>query len=488
LKAPDYHPVVESFDLTKALENPSAGPELQPLDTVRIFGRYDFEAAPEILVTGEVRSPGRYASSGQQHLRDVLFQAGGLTPEAWLDSAQIVRMQPDGTTKVFSVNLKDAIEGDPTNNLRLEPRDRVLVHRQPELEEPQTVTVQGDVAHPGRYPLAGNMRASDLIRSAGGLLRSANPETGALTHYVLNEGGGLGAPVSTENVNINLAEALAGETKENVVLRAGDVLTVPERAGWRDIGASVTVRGEVRNAGAYGIRPGERLSSVLQRVGGFNSDAYPYGAVLTRREVRDVEMKAHFTLVQRVKYAETAVKNLPENTEDQRNLKLTAMAQTETTLQQLEANAPVGRVVIHIQPDIKRWKNTAADPVMQNGDELVVPKKANYVVITGQVFNPTSVEYQPGRSARWYLSQAGGFTQLANRQAAFVIRADGSVVAAKNNSGWWSGDPMKAVLKPGDTVVVPEKAVSGVGRNWSGILQMAQIAGTAAFTAAYVVK
>jgi protein involved in polysaccharide export with SLBB domain len=320
------------------------------------------------------------------------------------------------------------------------------------------------------------------------LLRSANPETGALTHYVLNEGGGLGAPVSTENVNINLAEALAGETKENVVLRAGDVLTVPERAGWRDIGASVTVRGEVRNAGAYGIRPGERLSSVLQRAGGFNSDAYPYGAVLTRREVRDVEMKAHFTLVQRVKYAETAVKNLPENTEDQRNLKLTAMAQTETTLQQLEANAPVGRVVIHIQPDIKRWKNTAADPVMQNGDELVVPKKANYVVITGQVFNPTSVEYQPGRSARWYLSQAGGFTQLANRQAAFVIRADGSVVAAKNNSGWWSGDPMKAVLKPGDTVVVPEKAVSGVGRNWSGILQMAQIAGTAAFTAAYVVK
>ncbi len=78
---------------------------------------------------------------------------------------------------------------------------------------------------------------------------------------------------------------------------------------------------------------------------------------------------------------------------------------------------------------------------------------------------------------------------MSNRQAAFVIRADGSVVAAKNNSGWFSGDPMNTVLKPGDAIVVPEKApnISG-GRNWTQTLQIAQIAASAAFTAAYVVK
>ena len=63
-----------------------------------------------------------------------------------------------------------------------------------------------------------------------------------------------------------------------IVLHAGDVLTVPQQAGWRDIGASVAVRGEVGRAGAYGIRPGERLSSVLERAGGFSEGAYPYGA------------------------------------------------------------------------------------------------------------------------------------------------------------------------------------------------------------------
>jgi protein involved in polysaccharide export with SLBB domain len=164
------------------------------------------------------------------------------------------------------------------------------------------------------------------------------------------------------------------------------------------------------------------------------------------------------------------------------------MAQVQTSLDQLQANAPLGRVVIRIRGDIKEWKNTDADPVLRDGDEFAVPKKANYVMVTGQVFNPTSISYRPGRSAKWYLSQAGGFTQIANHQAAFVIRADGSVIAAKNNSGWFSGDPLNTVLKPGDTIIVPEKAPNVGGRNWAVTMQMAQVAASAAFTAAYLVK
>jgi protein involved in polysaccharide export with SLBB domain len=382
--------------------------------------------------------------------------------------------------------LRNALEGNALDNLLVEPRDRVLVHRQPELVEPRSVYVQGDVAHPGRYPLAENMHTSDLIRSAGGLLRSAAPEQGELSHYVAKANDS--AAPAPANVEVNLRAALEGDADRDVILNSGDVLTVPQKTGWRDVGSAVSLRGEVRHPGTYGIRNGERLSELLERAGGFASDAYPYGAVLTRREVRDLEMKSHQDLVQRVKYEQLALKALPENTEDQKNLKLTAMAQVQTTLDQLQANAPLGRVVIHLRGDIKQWKDTDADPVMRDGDELVVPKKANYVMVTGQVFNPTSISYRSGRSAKWYLSQAGGFTQISNRQAAFVIRADGSVVAAKNNSDWWSGDPMNTVLKPGDTIIVPEKAPNIGGRNWPVTMQMAQVAASAAFTAAYLVK
>src|SRR5262249_3459545 len=160
------------------------------------------------------------------------------------------------------------------------------------------------------------------------------------------------------------------------------------------------------------------------------------------------------------------------------NAKLTAIAQTETTLTELQAKNPVGRVVIHIQPNLDKWKNTPADIALRDGDVLLVPKQANYVTVSGQVFNPTAVSSQPGRSAKWYRSQAGGFTALADKSAVFVIRADGSVISAKNNSSGrlFSGDPLNAVLRPGDSIVVPEKTPKIGGRNWTTVIQTAQVA------------
>jgi len=78
-------------------------------------------------------------------------------------------------------------------------------------------------------------------------------------------------------------------------------------------------------------------------------------------------------------------------------------------------------------------------------------------------------------------------TQLADKKAVFVIRADGSVIAAKNNSsGWWGSDPMNATLRPGDMVVVPEKAPKIGGRNWATVMQAAQMASSVALTVAYI--
>ena len=106
-------------------------------------------------------------------------------------------------------------------------------------------------------------------------------------------------------------------------------------------------------------------------------------------------------------------------------------------------------------------------------------------MVEGQVFNATAVNFVPGRSAKWYLSQAGGMTQIADKKAAFVLRADGSVLAAKNNSGMWAGDPMSAVLKPGDSIIVPEMAPKLASRNWPILLQSAQVASSIALTVAY---
>jgi polysaccharide biosynthesis/export protein len=147
--------------------------------------------------------------------------------------------------------------------------------------------------------------------------------------------------------------------------------------------------------------------------------------------------------------------------------------QWQSALQKLQESPPSGRLVIHITKDVKRWANTPADIQVRAGDVIYVPKKPNFVMVDGSVYNPTAVTYKPGKDAGWYLRQAGGPTNTANKKAVFVIRADGSV--AGGSGGLFSGGVDRAALHPGDLVMVPEKAFSGTTK-WKTTLETAQLA------------
>jgi polysaccharide export outer membrane protein len=475
LNGPDFRPSVESFSLTDALADPSKAPILHPMDTVRIFSRFDFENPPTVDVMGDVRAPGNYKTAGQVRLADAIHLAGGLTPDAETADAQVFRYLPDGKFKIFSVKLNQALAGDPIENIILESRDRLLVHRNPDSVEQATVYVQGEVGKPGRYPLTTNMHVADLIRVGGGLKPSADTKIADLTEYEWSNQRKLGG----QQHQITISAALEGDSQFNTPLRNGDVLTIRQLPGWNDLGASITVKGEVTHPGVYGIRPGERLSSILERAGRFQPDAYPYGAVLQRAQVRELELKEQESLILRAKSVQSSIELMPENDPRQKLAKETAMQQYQTTLEQLSANPPVGRVSIRISTNMDRWKNTSADIEVRAGDTLTIPKKPSYVLVSGQVFNPTAIAYRPGKSASWYLSQGGGATMLGDKKTIFVIRADGSVVGSKKSL--WSGDSLSAVLQPGDTVVVPERAIGGPIQ-WQVIFSAAQVASSVAST------
>ncbi len=206
---------------------------------------------------------------------------------------------------------------------------------------------------------------------------------------------------------------------------------------------------------------------------------------MQRIQVREVQAKQQDELILRVKDAEASLQLLPDTTPEQKQAKEAVLGQYHTTLSQLSATMPIGRVAIQISPDIKRWKNTSADLEVQAGDILYIPKRPGYVMVTGQVFNPTAVSYRPGKSARWYLGQSGGPTTVANKKAIFVIRADGSVIGGRESA--WSDGSLDEVLQPGDTVVVPEKAVGG-SIQWQNVFLAAQVAASVASAALIAVK
>jgi protein involved in polysaccharide export with SLBB domain len=385
--------------------------------------------------------------------------------------AQVFRYMPDSTLKILNVKLSSALDGSPTDNIVLTSRDRVLIHRNAAAADPATVYVKGEVARPGRYPLTANMGISDLIRAAGGLKQSADLKTADLTHYVWRDE----KQVTGEQEPIALAEVLNGDSAHHGVLNNGDVLSVRQVPGWDDLGASINVRGEVVHPGSYGIRPGEKLSSVLKRAGGFSPAAYPYGAVLVRSEVQKLEQRSYGELIQRVREQQATLKLTATSTSDpdQKLSAESALVQWQTALDSLMTSPPTGRVTIQVSSNIHAWANTSRDVTVRSGDMLVVPKRPSYVLVQGQVYGPTAVAYRPGKSARWYLTQAGGTTNMANRKAIFVIRADGTVIGS-HSSLWLTGDTLGVSLQPGDLVVAPEKALGGPPI-WKSLFQNAQI-------------
>jgi len=480
LHQPDWRPVVESFDLEAALTNPSASPKLEPLDTLRIFGRYDLEAAPVVWLSGEVRNPGEYRTSGQMHLRDAIYQAGGLLPDAALDSAQLFRAQPDGSVKILDVNLAVALDADPLENVLVQPRDRIIVHRSIRRVDPPSVYAEGEVVNPGRYPLAADMRVEDLLRAAGGPKRSADLKDADLTRYHAASG----ATPSGEYKSVDLTR-VSQDPSRNFPLKDGDVLSVPQLPGWNDLGAAVSLKGEVRNPGVYGIRPGEHLSSVLKRAGGLLPTAYPQGIVFMRGSVRELQEKSRQDLIQRLEQESPMVRRAVTTTgTEEAALQQEAIQQRERALEALRRAPITGRLVIRLQPGLKGLEHSAQDVELRNGDSIDIPKQPGFVLVVGQVYNTNAITYTPGKNAGWYLSQGGGATRLADKGAIFIVRADGEVVS-RHRGGWWSGNVLSAAVHPGDTVVVPERAVLGSAR-WKNIIALAQIAEAAAITAAVV--
>ncbi|MFZ1006137.1 MAG: SLBB domain-containing protein [Candidatus Sulfotelmatobacter sp.] len=471
LSLPDFRPEVQSFSLAEALADPAKSPVLAPLDTIQIFGRYDFESPPAVSVLGDVRSPGTYRTSGDIHLSDAIHLAGGLLPDAATMDAQIFRYTPDSTLKILNVRLSSALDGNPGDNIMLTSRDRVLIHRNAAAADPATVMIKGEVARPGRYPLTADMKISDLIRTAGGLKQSADIKTADLTHYVWNDE----KQVTGEHEQILLASVLTNDASVHTTLNNGDVLSIRQVSGWEDLGAAISVRGEVVHPGSYGIRPGEKLSSVLTRAGGFGPGAYPYGTLLMRTEVQKLEQRSYGELVQRIREQQTSLKLTATSTSDpdQKLSAESALVQWQTALDNLMTSPPTGRVTIQISSNLRSWANTSRDITVRAGDVLLVPKRPSYVLVQGQVYGPTAVAYRPGRSARWYLTQAGGTTNMANRRAIFVIRADGTVVGS-HGSAWLTGDAMSVALQPGDMVVAPEKALGGPPI-WKTLFQNAQV-------------
>jgi protein involved in polysaccharide export with SLBB domain len=429
-----------------------------------------------VYLQGHVFRPGKYPYREGIQISELIRSYQDLLPEP-AQHAEIVRLSPpDYRPTVIEFNLADILDGE--DPIELQPFDTIRIFGRYEVDPPK-VSIYGEVLRPGKYPLTQGMTASALVRMAGGFKRSAFTHEADVTSYVVQNG----QRVVTKHETVEIAKALTGDNAADIALKPNDVLTVRELAGWSDIGASMTLKGEVLYPGTYGIEEGEKVSSLLKRAGGFRGAAYPEGAVLERVQVRELEQRSRTELIQRIETAASNPKFAASASGSEQAAMMQAMTQQQEHVVTALRNQPVtGRLVINISADIGRWQNTPNDIDLRAGDVLVIPKKPSFVLVTGQVFNPAALTYSAGKKAGWYLHQAGGPSDLANKKEIYIIRANGSVVGRAGTEAWWGGNTLNTTMRPGDSIVVPEKIMGG-SNVWKNILDTAQITSNLAIAA-----
>jgi len=317
--------------------------------------------------------------------------------------------------------------------------------------------VGGEVRKPGEYEIHPGMRISDLVKLGGDLTRNASLGDAELSRIDENRNVIL--------MEIDLGKALAGLESDDILIQDQDRLMVRPVPDLQEV-RYITLTGEVVSPGVYLARKGERLNSILMRAGGFTKDAFLQGAVYTRVSVQKRQQELINRTVEQLEQevARTAAEQgaTALDVEDIAAQKQVYEAR-KMLLDRLKKLRAQGRIVIRLaEPEM--LVGTDSDLIVENGDRLEVPQKAEVINILGRVYNPTAVVYnERNDSLGYYLSKVGGPTEDADRKHIFVVKADGSVVTEHTaGEGLWfygGGDFLNSRVAPGDSIVVPEKLV-----------------------------
>ncbi|MGB9767159.1 MAG: SLBB domain-containing protein, partial [Sulfurihydrogenibium sp.] len=409
-----------------------------------------------VAVAGSVKNPAIYELKNEKTVKDVIELAGGLSNTAYTGRVQIERIQEGKFQKVFEEDLEKALTS------HVKPGDVIKVYQV--IPDKLFVYVSGAVQRPGSYGYKEGMMIKDLLDMAGGLKYYAYKEA-ELVRVIPTQNG-----TQTERFKIDLEKALAGDPNHNIKLLPKDSLIVRSVPEWESKLIKVTISGEVRFPGTYVMVKGDKLSTLIEKAGGFTERSYLKGAVFLRKSVQELQQKSLDDLIKRLEREtllatssslSTAVS--PEEVSS-KQVEFQNLQKFIATLKELKAT---GRVAIKLS-DPRVLKRTPYDVELEDGDLLYIPQYNPTITVMGAVMSPGSYIYDKNLSWKDYVKLSGGLSNYADEDKAYVIKADGTALPLKggllswNNSyNRWEISALTGskdnILEPGDVVVIPEK-------------------------------
>jgi protein involved in polysaccharide export with SLBB domain len=510
--------ILTDFDLYTLLVkgDKSGDMQLQPGDVLYIPA-----AGPQIALLGSVRQPGIYELRGQEPLATALDAAGGRTAMAegacifidriaggvqpaaleltadaegmgaLLADGDIVRVDPIVSDYRDTVTIRGSIAnpgrfrwhaGMHLSDL-MPDRDSLVTrgywwHRTrlglpaPEFS-PDSDQASSASPSSGNQPARSGFVSSEESRQADLSSRSAKPAAvlspAAQTNWDYAVIERLDPDtMKTSLISFDLGKlVLERDSSQDRELKAGDVVTIFSEDDVHPpidrLTKYVTLDGEVVRAGVYSVAPGETLRSVVMRAGGLTSKAYLYGAEFTRKSTQALEQQRLNEYADRLEHlmerSSLTLSQTQSEGPSQAPGQTPALSVNRDPAARLRQMRARGRIVLGLLPESNSAAGLPEIP-LEDGDELVVPFTPSTIQVIGAVFNQNAFLYRRGARVSGYLRFAGGPTREADREQAFVLRADGSVLSRSARQSLFAASDFDNVrLYPGDTIVVPEKMV-----------------------------
>ena len=367
--------------------------------------------------------------------------------DAFLAHAVLHRERPDLTLEIIQVDLGNILNGSKPD-IELQKNDVLYVPSIHDLKDLGTVDVLGEVARPGSFPYAENATIEDMIILAGGLLESASAVRVDVSRRLVDRKSTEAQESISEHFSFAIKDGFIVDGDKSFVLQPYDQIFVRRSPVYHEQ-SKVTVTGEVLYSGQYSLtKKAERLSDLISRAGGITQFAYPKGARLIR-QMNDDELERARSVV------DLARRNAKDSI-DIRSLKLTKKFSIGIDLEKAIANP-----------------GSAADVVLRADDELIIPELNNTVRISGLVMYPNTVSFADNKTMKYYIEQAGGFSQQAKKKKTYVIYMNGQIKRGRLNS--------TSLIEPGCEIVVPMKE-----KNAAALQNILSIATTSASLATMI--
>ena len=376
-----------------------------------------------VEIKGAVFRPGMYQLGAQiATVKALVEAAAGLKEGAISQHAVMHRMKADRTLEMKRLDIRGILEGTvPDEPLCNE--DVVYIASYEERNSQKTVTINGEVAFPGKYKYADNETIEDLIIQAGGPTEAASLVKVDVARRIATPDATEAGDEIAQTFSLRLNPDFTISGQEDFTLMPYDEVYVRRSPNYY-AQQNVSIEGEVQFEGTYALsNKGQRLSEIIRQAGGLTSRAYPEGTKLLRRMTQE-EREMMETVLR------TAQRNSGKDSIDVRKL-LT------------NANYPVG---IELEKALQH-PGSDDDPVLREGDRIVVPRYDGTVKINGEVLYPNTVRFKEGEDADYYIALAGGTTSTAKKSKTIIIYMNGMVARADR----------RHKPRPGCQIVVPTK-------------------------------